>query len=300
MEGSIAAQVEVEEEATRSAEPAAVNALPHKLFKASAYVNVGEGAEACEHQADGECDDREHFHAWCRLPNSLQHEDIREKAFATKARRMRALRDPNTDAHITLEGELYLIDDPSYTESIVDALLEREWPKDFMRATREVNESEDYKHIAQDREEYQRLLDSEGDKSDSEYSQELRDLQAHVAGYMKAQTDQLAEIQGPRRAELRGYEFPRLMEMIRRVRVEADADKFFMDAYQAWLWFTGTYDVKPDPVRGRPFKLKWLSIGRRDGSEPGTLHAESPEVVEAIKDTFNELSAGLRQGSAGN
>jgi hypothetical protein len=60
-----------------------------ELFRYSSWVHIGGGAEDCEEAETGTCADPLHFHAWCRLPNQLQHADIRERALASKARRIR-------------------------------------------------------------------------------------------------------------------------------------------------------------------------------------------------------------------
>src|SRR5262245_8571172 len=75
---------------------------PGELFKFSAWVHIGVGADECEHAQTGNCADPGHFHAWCRLPNQFQHQDIRERALAAKARRIRQLRDPATDGYDVL------------------------------------------------------------------------------------------------------------------------------------------------------------------------------------------------------
>jgi hypothetical protein len=75
------------------------------------------------------CGNPLHFHAWCRLPNQLQHEDIRERALAAKARRIRQLRDPECDAYQILESdmsELLRIGDEGL---IVDELANKDWWK---------------------------------------------------------------------------------------------------------------------------------------------------------------------------
>jgi hypothetical protein len=52
------------------------------------------------------CANPDHFHAWIRLPNKFQHADIHAKALASKARRMRALRDPESDASVVMDAEI--------------------------------------------------------------------------------------------------------------------------------------------------------------------------------------------------
>jgi hypothetical protein len=66
------------------------------------------------------------------------------------------------------------------------------------------------------------------------------------------------------------------------------------------MWFIGTYHVELHPTLKRPHKPMWDEIGRVDKREIGTMFAEAPEVIDALKETFNSLQLALQRGSAGN
>src|ERR1700726_392288 len=92
--------------AIEASHPKPAQAEAAKMFRYSSYLHVGPGAEECGHREDGECTDPTHFHAWCRLPNKFQHRDLYTKAQAAKARRLRLLNQPDSDASEVLESEL--------------------------------------------------------------------------------------------------------------------------------------------------------------------------------------------------
>src|SRR6059058_472198 len=96
-EAEPAAEFDGQAEATRSTS---------ELFRWSDYVHVGTDADTCEHAEDGMCADPQHFHAWVCLPNTFQIRDIADKARAAKARKVRALRDPESDSYAVLEEDL--------------------------------------------------------------------------------------------------------------------------------------------------------------------------------------------------
>lgn len=296
MEASIVAVVE---EASRPT-GAAATVTTRKLFEYSRYIHVGDGAEMCEHGRDGECVDPDHFHAWCRLPNPLQNQDIREKGLAAKARRARLLRDPESDAHAVMEDEIALLVDPQYMESVIDDLLGRDWSGDYAEAVVEVNDREEYEHVQQDREEYSRLLSTQAALPGEEQTAEFKQLNRHIIGYLNAITEALKGIQEPRRIEYRQRPYEDLLQLLREKRIEEEANRYFIDIYNTWMWLVGTFQVKPDPMRKRPYIRMWTGLGERDRPEPGTMLAESPEVIAVLRDTYGELSQNLQAGSAGN
>lgn len=296
------ATAETVETAEEEARPtvAAATATTRKLFEYSRYIHVGEGAETCEHTRDGDCVDPGHFHAWCRLPNPLQNQDIREKGLAAKARRTRLLRDPASDAHAVMEDEIALLADSQYVESVIDDLLGRDWAGDYSDAVIEVNDLAEYEHIQQDREEYGRLIAAQAGLPEDEQTDEFKHLNRHVIAYLNAITETLKRIQEPRRIEYRQRPYDDLLQLLREKRIEEEANRYFIDVYNSWLWLVGTFQVKPDSIRGRPFKRMWVVLGDRDRPESGTMLAEAPEVIEALRDTYGKLSQNLQAGSAGN
>lgn len=284
---------------TQQPEVVATTAQAHKMFRYSAYLDVGEGAEECEHSRDGQCTDIEHFHAWCRLPNPFQHTDIRDKGLAAKARKLRELRDRESNAAIVLDEQLDRVNDPAYAEVLVDELVAVDWPSDYLEAQRDIDEQEEFKHILQDREEYARLT-ADGLPPEEERSEELRALDAHLDRYMAAIKDRLAEIQEPKRLSFADRSLDSLISLVRGKRVDEEADRAFLEAYDPWMWFVGTFKVEPHHTLGRPHLPMWEDIGRKDRPAAGTMFGESPEVITALRITFNRLSVELQRGSAGN
>lgn len=271
-----------------------------RMFQYSAYVDVGDGARECEHARDGECQDSEHFHAWCRLPNPYQHQDIRAKGLAAKAREIRALKDPSSDEAVVLEQSLADANDPAFAETLVSELVARDWAEDYLDAVRALADDERYEHIDQDREEFRRLEQDQRLLPEDEQTVDYKRLSAHMITYAQDARDKLTEIQEPKRQELRSRPFSALMELTRAKRIDELANQSFAETYNAWMWFVGTFHVERHPTLGRPYKPMWSEIGHRDRAATGTMLGEAPEVIEALSTTYNELQVALQRGSAGN
>jgi hypothetical protein len=285
------------EQAERS-EPAARAAAQVRMFRYSAYVDVGDGAADCEHARDGECEDIEHFHAWIRLPNPFQQEDIRAKALAAQARRLRELRDPESDAAVVLDHMLQLVADRR--EAVVDELLASDRSTDFLQAQRDVDAREEFEHIAQDREEHERLAVVQNELPEEQRSAEFKALDAHLAHYLDARAKRLEEIQAPRRSELDEQPLDVLVGRLRTKRVDEAAWQAFMETYNPWTWFVGTYRTAPHPSTGRPHIAMWDQIGHKDRAAAGTMYGEATEIIDALDSAFTELRTTLFRGSAGN
>jgi hypothetical protein len=299
MEAIHAIPTEIEELDPPNTEAAARNGTVQKMFRYSTYLDVGEGAESCEHARDGACLDIEHFHAWCRLPTPHQHQDIRQKGLAAKARRLRLFADPDSDESVVLDQELSTIDDEMFVDQLADELVKAGNVDDFLQAQRDVCERDEFEHIAQDREEYERQRD-QAELPEEERTAEYRQLAAHVGSYFEAMNDRMVEIRAPRRNELRSRPVAELVSLVRTKRLEVDGDQTFMAEFDAWLWFVGTYEAEISDSCKRPFKLMWEEIGARDRPAAGTMRAEPPEVHAALHQTYDELRLAMQQGSSGN
>jgi hypothetical protein len=280
-------------------EAKARSATAAKIFKYSDFVDVGEGAAECE-QARGGCENPEHFHAWVRLPNPYQRTDIREKALAAKARRLRELRDPDSNASVVLDDALAGLTDPAFTDTLIDELIASEWPQDYLTATGDVERREEFEHVAQDREEYNRLRADEEALDPEQRSEEYTQIAAQMERYVAAINERLREIQEPKRRELRERSLEALIGLVRARRVEDEADDAFMDTYNSWLWFVGTFKPDLHPTLRRPHIPMWEEIGRRDRPAPGTMFGEAPEVIEALRAAFTKLQGAFQQGASGN
>ena len=279
---------------------AAAQVSAQKMFRYSTFVDIGEGAETCEHARDGKCDDIEHFHAWCRLPNPYQHEDIRKKAMAAKARKLRELRDPESDASVVLDEQLTRMSDEVYREQVIDDLLLSEWANDYLQAQGEVDEREEYEHVAQDREEYVRLHEAEKDLPEEEQTDEYKRLVTHLDAWASDVRERLTAIQEPKRQQFRDRSIDALVELIRSKRVEEESNRAFSETYDPWMWFVGTFKVVLHETLRRPHIPMWEQIGRKDRPDAGTMYGEAPEVIDELKRVFNDLQIALQKGSAGN
>lgn len=288
----------VEQLATESeTEAAAQRAEARKMYKWSDYLHVGPGAAECEHALDGECNEVEHFHAWCRLPNPIQHEDIRKKGLAAKARKIREYKDEESDASVTLDQQLSQINDEVFMDQLIDELLAREFGDDYISAKSDVDDQEDFEHIAQDQEEFARLGESEPDDG---HSEEYNRLKTHINSYVDAVRARLDELQKPRREELASRGPDALVQLVREKRVEEDANNAFLDVYNVWQWFIGTYKVKRHESRRRPYEQMWSEIGSPLNPQPGQMVFEDRDVINALRVVYADLSVAMQRASSGN
>lgn len=257
----------------------------------TSFVHVGEGAEECpnvnEEAMANTCQDSSHFHAWVRLPNPYQHRDIHEKASAAKARRLRALRDPESDSHLIMESELgeLSLSDPS---QLVEELLSLDFSRDYLEAIKEVDEEERFENFRQDREELERLTRiPEEDRPAEEYEQ----LTKHVTAYNEAVNERLQAIQAPRRQTLSEMSMEALIDQVRKHRIEEDASEQFLHHYRSWMWFVCTFEISAG-VTGRPEKRIFNSIEE--------MKSEPEQILEAISNTFTELERAQQEAASGN
>lgn len=293
-------------------EAVAKTATAAKIFKYSAFVHLGDGAPECAVAVWVEtppqertepiptCEDPSHFHAWCRLPNRYQEDDIRGKAQAAKARRVRALKDPESDLAVVLDSELGPLNDTRFLETLIEELVGEDLAEDYFEAQGDMREEEQFKHVDQDREEHDRLSATERDLAEAEQSEEYKRLGEHLRVYLEAINTRLKEIQEPKRIELRQRQFESVFEAVRSRRIDQDATQAFLDTYNAWSCYIGTFEPELHPVLRKPFKPKWAEIGHRDRPEAGTMFGEDPLVIRELGEIYTELRQAFRQGSLGN
>lgn len=266
-------------------EPAAQQSPSH-LFQWSGYIHVGPTAEECPDGTNGKCENPHHFHAWCRLPNQFQQRDIVEKCQAAKARRIRLLRDPDTDAHEALEGDLREIAGTEDTETVIQEIVEKDWQVDFLEASKDVEEMEEFANYQQDREEFQRLRALPEDQRGEEFEH----LTQHILNYSQELTRQVEEKQKPKKDALADRSMDELITMIRNDRIEASGTEAYMHTYSFWSWFVGT--LKP-VESGRPKERVYKHID--------DLRQESEEVIDELKAKFEALHSAMAQrGALGN
>lgn len=289
------------EQTETSAPTAEAEKTRHELFKYADYVHVGDGAEECEHATDGKCEDPDHFHAWCRLPNPFQVRDISEKARAARARKTRMLKDPESDAFVILESELDAMKDESAREILVDEIIERDFVEDYDAAVRAVLDMDDpsfvpkdetdevpklYANIDQDTEEYQRQLPLDEEKR----SEDWPELEKTMAAYSQAVNDELEKVRGPKRERLMSRDMDELVDIIRNERISSQGTEAYLHTFNTWQWFVCTF--KP-----------------REGSTPNErvfkdftqFKYETPsDVVSALQACFTDLESRLAGDRAKN
>ena len=278
----------------------AQNATVAKMFKYSQFIDVGEGADECEHSRDGACEDPEHFHAWCRLPNPIQQEAIRKKGAAAKARLVRRYTDRDSDESVVLDSELAAMADPVFVGGLIDELLAAQFTTDYIEADQNVREMERFEHYPEDRAEYARLEETEGQKPVDEQSAEYKDLADNSTAFIETLREEVEKIQGPKREEFKSRSVDEIVELVRNKRIEGFADNEFLDVFNTWVWLVGTFRVDIHDALRRPTKQMWERLGVADLPEAGTMFAESPEVVNELRQTYGELQVSLQRASSGN
>jgi hypothetical protein len=270
---------------------AAVAGEVSRMWRWSLSVHIGEGAAECaaEHEDEpgkwvGEpCGDESHFHAWCRLPNGYQDRDIREKALAAKARRIRELNDQNSDAFVILDQEILTLASPENKEHMLDELVGSHWAEDQIEAVDEVEKDERFEHIEQDRQELQRLLAIDPDKRDAEAAERIEE---HFDAYIEAIRSKVKELQEPRRAALEDLAIDALANQVRQGRIERAGDEAYNHSHATWTIFIGTRLV--------------TNHNTRVFSQLDELMDQAPEVIDSLRDVFGELRLAAHEGAVGN
>jgi hypothetical protein len=258
-----------------------------ELFQWSKFVHVGVGAAECEHGEDGECKDQAHFHSWVCLPNVFQIRDIGEKARAAKARKKRALLDPESDSYAIMEDELadFARDDmPRLVENVARSNV----AKRVNDIVKELKEDERFENQEQDAEELRRQTAlPEGERDKEEYER----LQAQIVAYGERFDELLAEHQKREEESLRALPPEEVTELERRRRIEETSAEMFWHTYYTWAMYVGARQ----PVKSG-FAI------RRKFPAAEDLKAAPPEVVTALREAIAELegATAVRSDAAGN
>lgn len=260
-------------------------ATPEQVFRYSTWLHVGDGASACARRETGDCEDVEHWHAWVRLPNHLQHEDIRERALAAKARRMRQLRDPDTDASQAFDDALDELRRSGDRDAMIEELLAKDWWKRHLDALADVAEREEFAHVERDQERLEQLRAMPYDQRPRD---ELSELERHLAAHGEQVIARRTELERPLRESLEAKELEELVELVRDDRLDAEGRRAFNDTYSKWSWLAGTFTHRHPTERRRRF-----------ASVEDVAEADAP-IIEALRTAFVELEAALRRGVQGN
>lgn len=270
------------------------------IFRYAAYVHVPGAALTCEHGEDGQCKDESHFHAWVRLPNPFQVRDIAEKAKAARARRVRMLKDPESDAYVVMESELDTLGEESNREILVDEIIDREFVKDYDAALKAVMDLDDpdfvpegeedipklYADIVQDQEEYTRQTQLPEDEREEDYEE----LQKTVARFSEAVQSEMERIVNPKREQLMARPMTELVDIVRKDRIEAQGTEAYLHTYNTWQWYVCTFK----PVKGRV-------PNERVFKDFNQFRYETPsDVIAALQGIFTVLETSLAGDRAKN
>lgn len=267
-------------------------------FKWRTWVHYGTGASECEHQTDGRCVNEEHFHALCRLPTPFQIRDITEKAAAAKARRLRMLRDENSDPRVILEDEL---DGLKFVdkEMLAEELLDEKFTEHYVQAVKDVDDLDDpshvpegdepirklYENIDQDREEYMR----QRELPDDQRGEDFEELEKTYAAYSQAIEGAMDNIAKPRRDHLLSLSQDDLIEMIRQRRIEAQGYEAHLHTFNMWQMYVCTY--KP-VAKGIPHERVWKTL-------EDMKYNEDSAVIMQVRQVFEDLERGLARTRMG-
>lgn len=275
------------EEAEAAEQSPAQSRDSSSIFEFSSFVHVGPGADACEEAETGRCNNPVHFHGWIRLPNQFQQESIQEKAFAGKARKLRVLRDVDSDARTILDGELEELVHLGSREDVIDQIVNQDFLKDHLQAMRVIQEDEKYAHIDEDRERLRALQEMDPDERPEE---EYDELQKHVGGYVDAVNEERVRIQQPLRDAVADKPMEELVDLVREARIQGIAQEEFDRVYSLWEWYIGT--LKPRPAdKGLPQERLFGSVEH--------LKSAAPEVINALGAAFKDIEAAAGRSLQG-
>lgn len=255
-----------------------------RMFEFSRFVHVGPGAEQCEDGENGQCQNAAHFHGWIRLPNQFQASSLREKSEAATARKLRVLRDEESDSRVILDTELEefaRVSGSDNNDAMIEQIVNADFLQDHYQAMRDVaEENEDFKTIEDDRERL-RALEAMSDEDRPE--EEFESLQKHIASYVDAVNVQRETIQEPLKTSLQDKSTDELIDMIREQRIQVLAREAGEQAYAQWEWFIGTLKPKSPDKPGMPSERVYGSIDHLMGA--------APEIIGALQDAFREIEA---------
>lgn len=263
-----------------------------QLLEYSREVHLGPGGDECPDSSNGSCENPMHFHAFIRLPNGLQQASIREKSEAAKARKLRLLREHDSDSRVILESELEEMVRNTDRDALIEAIVSTDFIKDHYVAMRNVRDDDAnegrFEHIDDDRE---RMRALEAMDAETRPEEEFEELQRHIADYADLVNAERADLQRPLREALEAKPTDELVEMVREERIQAIAREAGELAYSEWEWYIGTLKVRVPQKVSAPQERVFPSID--------AMRATAPEVIDALQVAFREIEAAAGRSLQG-
>lgn len=275
----------------------AETAQAKKLNNGSEYIHVGPGASECEciqtverggvemRIPDGSCTNPEHVHAWCRLPNQFERQDLQTQAAAAAARKRKSLMDPDSNSRVILDGELEGILHRGDRDVLVSEIVGLHFLEDHMAALEEVeHEHPEFEHIDADKE---RLRVLEAMPEEERPEEEFTTLRKTIAEHTRLVNVAREENERPRREALADKTIEQLIDIVRDQRIDNHANTAHSEEYAKWVWYICAMKPKALDKPGFPNERLFASI-------QDFLHGP-PELLEVIAETMTRLE---REGQA--
>lgn len=273
---------------TATAEPTTEQAQP---FRWATYVHVGDGADECADNGAA-CTRPDHLHVWLRVVNPFVRDELRARATAARARRLRQFKDPNSDSAVILDGALdelrALADREGSTEQLIDACLARDWAVRHRNAMIEAGEEERFEHIDADRERYAELAELPTEKRPAE---EWTELDETITAWGKRVEELRDAAEAPLRESLAGKTVDELLDLIRQDRITEEGTAAFLDEWVRQNIIAGTFAVAPNGAR--PVTPYFGAAAARG------LDSLNPDEADALRSAFYALEGAFRT-PAGN
>lgn len=277
----------------------AEEATPVRMHAFSAYLHLGPGASECDciktvcvdgedvRVPDGSCTDSAHFHAWCRLPNQFERNFLREKAAAASARRLRLLRDTDSDTRVILDGELEAVVARGDSESLIEEIVGKSFLENHLQALHEIaDENEEYSTIDDDRE---RLRALEAMAEEDRPAEEYEHLKVYVPEHTAKVNARREQIEAPARDAVKDKPVQELADIVREQRIEALGNVARGEEYSKWMWYICTLKPKSPEKPGFPNERVFPHINEFTSAAPEQLEAIAALVTDLEKEANEAL-----------
>lgn len=281
----------------------AIDSIPAKpgqsraqLYTWQAWVHVGPEAENCEdideEAGTNECRNPLHFHAWVRLPNAHQQRDIRERALAAKARRMRLMREEGSDLNVIFETDIerLAVRGEAVRAEITEELVSADWwryvldaQREMMFQTKEDSEELRWEHLGDDNE---RMKEIRALHADAQPKEELAILERRYAEYEEEFERLRSGNEQPVRDELAALDISQLIDRLRDHRIAQEGSDTFEHTKAEWELVTCTHCFPEGPLVFADVKM---------------LSDQPTSVLDQLEAAFKDLNAekgGLASGNS--